>query len=85
MHHLPWPDTTSSFELKYELIHLLPTFRGSAGEDFHKNLKVFHIVFVGMRSHGVTQEQLNIREFSFLLKDNAKDLLHYLPSSSITT
>ena len=33
----PTLDATTTFELKYGLIHLLPTFHGLAGEDPHKH------------------------------------------------
>ena len=67
------------------MIHLLPTFRGYAGEDPHKHLKEFHIVCSGMKPQGVTEEQINFRVFPFSLKDQAKDWLYYLPFDSITT
>ena len=33
-----------AFELKYGLIHLLPSFHGFLGEDPNKHLKEFHVV-----------------------------------------
>ncbi|KAK4381609.1 hypothetical protein Sango_2951600 [Sesamum angolense] len=54
-------------------------------EDPHKHLKEFHVVCAGMRPHGITDEQLNLRAFPFSLKDKAKDWLYYLPSGSIET
>lgn len=53
---ITYPKTTSNFELKSGLIHLLPIFYALAGEDLHKHLKEFHIVCDGMRLHGVTKE-----------------------------
>ncbi|KAK4395092.1 hypothetical protein Sango_1663500 [Sesamum angolense] len=41
---IEYPDLEVNFELKSGLIHLLPTFRGLAGEDPHKHLKEFHVV-----------------------------------------
>ncbi|KAL0318811.1 UNVERIFIED_CONTAM: hypothetical protein Sangu_2037300 [Sesamum angustifolium] len=38
---IEYPDLEVNFELKSGLIHLLPTFRGLAGEDPHKHLKEF--------------------------------------------
>ncbi|XP_027169579.1 uncharacterized protein LOC113769319 [Coffea eugenioides] len=78
-------DTEEAFELKSGLIHLLPTFRGVAGEDPHKHLKEFHVVCSTMRPQGVTEEQIKLRAFPFSLADKAKDWLFYLPSGSITT
>ncbi|KAL4368664.1 hypothetical protein GQ457_05G022790 [Hibiscus cannabinus] len=61
------------------------TFPNFEGEDPHKHLKEFHIVCSGMKPHGVTDEQINLRAFPFSLKDKAKDWLYYLPPGSITT
>ncbi|KAL0373123.1 UNVERIFIED_CONTAM: hypothetical protein Scaly_0993900, partial [Sesamum calycinum] len=82
---ITYSDTNDGFELKSGLIHLLPSFHGLAGEDPHKHLKEFHVVCAGMRPHGITDEQLNLRAFPFSLKDKAKDWLYYLPSGSIET
>jgi hypothetical protein len=70
---ITYPNIANDFELKSGLIHLLPSFRGCAGEDLHKHLKEFHIVCSGMKPHGVTEEQINFRAFPFSLKDQAKD------------
>ncbi|KAL0447559.1 UNVERIFIED_CONTAM: Serine decarboxylase [Sesamum latifolium] len=51
---IEYPTLDVDFELKSGLIHLLPTFRGLAGEDPHKYLKEFHVVCSGMRPQGVT-------------------------------
>ncbi|KAL0433180.1 UNVERIFIED_CONTAM: hypothetical protein Slati_2652300 [Sesamum latifolium] len=40
---IEYPNLDVDFELKSGLIHLLPTFRGLAGEDPHKHLKEFHV------------------------------------------
>ena len=41
----------ATFELKYRLIHLLPTFHGLKGEDMHKHLKEFYVVCTTMKPH----------------------------------
>ena len=38
-----------AFELKFGMIHLLPTFHGLAGEDRNKHLKEFHVVCSNMK------------------------------------
>ena len=81
----PTLDATSTFELKYRLIHLLPTFHGLAGEDPHKHLKELHVVCMSMKPTGVTEDQIKLRAFPFSLKDSAKDWLYYLLSRSIKT
>ncbi|KAA0065657.1 retrotransposon gag protein [Cucumis melo var. makuwa] len=67
------PPTTQPFELKSGLIHLLPIFKGSFGEDPHKHLKDFHMVCDSMRPHGISEEQLNLRAFLFSLRMNTID------------
>ncbi|XP_038896676.1 uncharacterized protein LOC120084936 [Benincasa hispida] len=74
---------TIPFELKPGVVHLLPTFKKQPGEDPHKHMKEFHLICDGMCPHEVTQEQLNLRKFSFSLKDMAKDFLYYFPARSI--
>ncbi|RDY12952.1 hypothetical protein CR513_02192, partial [Mucuna pruriens] len=45
----PQLEPTQTYELMYDLIHLLPKFHGLAGEDPHKHLKEFHVVCSTMR------------------------------------
>ncbi|KAL2237448.1 UNVERIFIED_CONTAM: Retrovirus-related Pol polyprotein from transposon [Sesamum indicum] len=82
---IEYPNLDVDFELKSGLIHLLPIFRGLAGEDPHKHLKEFHVVCSGMRPQGVTEEQVKLRVFPFSLGDKAKDWLYSLPSGSIVS
>ncbi|KAL0387684.1 UNVERIFIED_CONTAM: hypothetical protein Sradi_2650200 [Sesamum radiatum] len=82
---IEYPDLEVNFELKSGLIHLLPTFRGLAGENPHRHLKEFHVVCSGMRPQGVTEEQIKLRAFPFSLADQAKDWLYFLPSGSVAT
>ncbi|KAL2243646.1 UNVERIFIED_CONTAM: Retrovirus-related Pol polyprotein from transposon 17.6 [Sesamum indicum] len=81
---IEYPDLEVDFELKSGLIHLLPTFRGLAGEDPHKHLKEFHVVCSRMRPQGISEEQVKLRAFPFSLADQAKDWLYLLPSGSTT-
>ncbi|KAL2235809.1 UNVERIFIED_CONTAM: hypothetical protein Sindi_1313100 [Sesamum indicum] len=81
---IEYPDLKVDFELKSGLIHLLPTFRGLAGEGTHKHLKEFHVVCSAMRPQGISEEQVKLRAFPFSLADQAKDWLYLLPSGSIT-
>ena len=69
----PTLDATTTFELKYGLIPLLPTFHGLAGEDPHKHLKELHVVCTSMKPIGVIEDQIKLRAFPFSLKDSAKD------------
>ncbi|XP_020551114.1 uncharacterized protein LOC105165924 [Sesamum indicum] len=83
--YVEYPNLNADFELKSGLIHLLPTFRGLAGEDPYKHLKQFHVVCSGMRPQGVTEEQVKLRAFPFTLGDKAKDWFYSLPSGSIVS
>ncbi|XP_061364674.1 uncharacterized protein LOC133308099 [Gastrolobium bilobum] len=80
-----YPDLDVPFELKSELIHLLPKFHGFAGENTHKHLKEFQVVCNTMRPQGVDVEQIKLRAFPFSLDSGAKDWLYYLPPSSIAS
>ncbi|XP_031112037.1 uncharacterized protein LOC116016008 [Ipomoea triloba] len=79
------PNLEVDFALKSGLIHLLPIFRGLAGEDPHKHLKEFQVVCAGMKPRGVTDEHITLRAFPFSLKDKAKDWLYNIPPESVTT
>ncbi|XP_073138467.1 uncharacterized protein [Henckelia pumila] len=81
----PTLEANATFELKSGLIHLLPSFHGLVGEDLHKHLMKFHVVCTSMKPHGVTQEQIQLRDFPFSSKNAAKHWLYYLPPGSITT
>jgi hypothetical protein len=61
-------DNNANFELKFGFIHLLPTFNGLAREDPHTLLKEFNMVCVGMKPHGVNEEQVKLKTFPFSLK-----------------
>ena len=74
-----------AFELKSGMIHLLPIFRGLAGEDPNNHLKEFHVVCLSMEPNGTTEEQVKLRAFPFSLANSAKEWLYYLPSETITT
>ncbi|KAL0434001.1 UNVERIFIED_CONTAM: hypothetical protein Slati_2734400 [Sesamum latifolium] len=82
---IEYPTLDIDYELKSGLIHLLPTFRGLAGEDPHKQLKEFHVVCSGMRPQGVTKEQVKLRAFPFSFGRKAKDWLYSLPLGSIVS
>jgi hypothetical protein len=56
-----FPNIDVAFELKSSLIHLLPTFRGFAGEDPHNHLKEFHVICSTMKPQGVIEEQIELR------------------------
>ncbi|RDY07219.1 hypothetical protein CR513_08711, partial [Mucuna pruriens] len=55
------------------LIHLLSKFHGLAGEDPHKHLKEFHVICSIMRPHGIPEDYIKMKAFSFSLDGAAKD------------
>ena len=81
----PTLDTTTTFELKSRLIHLLPTFHSLTGEDPHKHLKELLVVCTSMKPRGVTKDQIKLKAIPLSLKDWDKDWNYYLPSRSIKT
>ena len=57
---IDYPNLDASFELRSGLNHLLPTFRGLAGEDPHKHLKEFHVVCSSMKPQWISEEQIKL-------------------------
>lgn len=45
-----------NFELKFNMIHLLPTFHGLEGKDPNKHLKEFCMVYFTMKPNGTSGE-----------------------------
>ncbi|RDY14457.1 hypothetical protein CR513_00476, partial [Mucuna pruriens] len=64
-------ETAQSYELKSNLIHLLPKFHGLVGEDPHKHLKNFHV--------GIPEDHVKMKAFPFSLDGAAKDWLYLQP------
>ncbi|RDY01781.1 hypothetical protein CR513_14851, partial [Mucuna pruriens] len=74
---LATPDVT--YELKFGLIRLLPKFHGLEGEDPHKNLKEFHVVYSTMRPQGLLEDYIIMKVFPFSLDRVAMDWLYLQP------
>ena len=49
---IQYPNVEVAFELKFGLIHLIPTFYGFAGENPNKHLKEFHVLCSSVRPTG---------------------------------
>lgn len=83
--YITFPDLNSNttFELKFSLIHILPSFYSHAGKDPYKHIKKFHMICTSMKPTGVID--IKLWAFLFSLKDVAKDWFHYRPSGSIIT
>ena len=82
---IQYPDEDVPYVLKTGLIHLLPKFHGLAGEDPHKHLKEFHIVYSTMKPPDVQEDHLFLKAFPHSLEGVAKDWLYYLAPRSITS
>ena len=61
-----------TFELKTEIINLLPTFHGLSNEDPIMHLNEFHDLCMRTKPVNVTEEQIKMRAFRFTLKDAAR-------------
>jgi len=80
---IEYPDEDVPYVLKTRLIHLLPKFHGLAGEDPHKNMKEFHIVYSTMKPPDVQEDHIFLKVFPHSLEGVTKDWLYYLAPRSI--
>lgn len=64
-----------NFELRSGLIQLLPKFHGSTGEDPHKHIINFIVVWSTMKPMDVPKEIFKMKAFPFSLQDAAKEWL----------
>ncbi|XP_026416706.1 uncharacterized protein LOC113312167 [Papaver somniferum] len=72
-------------ELKPQLIHLLPKFKGLAGEDPNRHLQQFHHVVTSMKQATADADMTMMTSFPFSLIDAAGEWFFCLPFGSITT
>ncbi|RDX65427.1 hypothetical protein CR513_55912, partial [Mucuna pruriens] len=75
----PQLEPTQSYKLKSRFIHILPKFHGLVGEDPHKHLKEFHVIYSTMRLQGILKDYIKIKAFPFSLDGAATDWLYLLP------
>ncbi|KAF1858872.1 hypothetical protein Lal_00043007 [Lupinus albus] len=73
------------YVLKTGLIHLLAKFYGLAGQDPHKYLKEFHIVYSTTKPYDVMEDHICLKAFPHSLEGPTKDWLYYLAPCSITS
>ncbi|RDX99343.1 hypothetical protein CR513_17620, partial [Mucuna pruriens] len=76
----PQLELAQTYELKSNLIHLLPKFQGLAGEDPHKHLKEFHMVCSTMRPQGILEDYIKMKALPFFLNGAAKDWSYLQPA-----
>ncbi|CAN6465710.1 unnamed protein product [Victoria cruziana] len=62
----------SQYEIKASVINMLPTFHGIENEDPYRHIDEFLDVCATFRVHGVDDDVLRLRLFSFSLKEKAK-------------
>ncbi|XP_026428562.1 uncharacterized protein LOC113324455 [Papaver somniferum] len=74
-----------TIELKPQLIHLLPKFRGLAGEDPNRHLKQFHHVVTSLKQATADADMAMMTTFPFSLIDAAGEWFFCSPPGSITT
>ncbi|XP_075636823.1 uncharacterized protein LOC142609073 [Castanea sativa] len=77
--------TTAHFELKPQIIHLLPTFHGLDREDPYMHVKDFLEICATCKFQNFTDDSVRLRLFPFSLKDKAKAWLNSLSPGSITS
>ncbi|XP_026417435.1 uncharacterized protein LOC113312918 [Papaver somniferum] len=74
-----------TIELKLQLIHLLPKFRGLSGDDPNLHLQQFHHVVTILKQATTDANMAMMTAFLFSLIDAAGEWFFCLPSGSITT
>ena len=79
------PPTITNFHLMSDLISNLSIFRGSNEGEPHKHLRDFSCACDLLRPQRVAKEQLNFREFSFSLANNAERWLINLEPQTRTS
>nr|XP_023912567.1 uncharacterized protein LOC112024125 [Quercus suber] len=77
--------TTAYFELKPQIIHLLPTFHGLDREDPYMHVKDFLEICATCKFQNFSDDSVRLRLFPFSLKDKAKAWLNSLSPGSITS
>ncbi|KAM7484084.1 hypothetical protein LguiA_000093 [Lonicera macranthoides] len=79
------PATTANhFELKPQVMQLLPNFHGIDQEDPYLHIKDFLEICATFKFQNFSDESVRLRLFPFSLKGKAKAWLNSLPSRSIT-
>ncbi|CAB4289701.1 unnamed protein product [Prunus armeniaca] len=81
----PKVEEVTQFELKLGILNLLPSFHGLPKDDPYMHLKLYHETVENIIIKGMEPECVNLRLFTYTLKDRAKAWLYSLPMNSITT
>ena len=79
------PNTVGTFDIKPEIVQLLPKFYGLDSESPYLHLKEFTEVCSTLQYDNVTKETVKLNLFSFSLEEKAKSWLHSLKPWTPTT
>ena len=78
------PATVANFEIKPNIIQMLPTYHGQLNENPYRHLQNFLEVNTTFKLT-LSDDQVRLRLFPFTLKDRAKEWLYSLAHNSIST
>ncbi|XP_021808096.1 uncharacterized protein LOC110751879 [Prunus avium] len=79
------PTVARKYELKSSYLNMLPSFYGLPNEDPLTHIKDIFNVVSSFLLTGVTEDQLRMRVFPYILKDKTKYWLNSLKPGSLTT
>ncbi|KAL6191579.1 hypothetical protein ACLB2K_037969 [Fragaria x ananassa] len=79
------PNPNVNFEIKPNMLSILPTFHGMTNERPYDHIIEFDAICSTMRLGGLTLEGLKLRLLPLSLKDQARTWFHKLKSRSITS
>ncbi|XP_026458689.1 uncharacterized protein LOC113359236 [Papaver somniferum] len=74
-----------SIELKSQLIHWLPKFKGLPGDDPNKHLLLFQHRLTSLKPIGSDKDRALLTTFPFSLTDSAEEWFYSLPQGSVTS
>ncbi|CAN6544237.1 unnamed protein product [Malus baccata var. baccata] len=81
----PAVEEGSTFEIKQNMLNILPTFHGLSSDDPNMHIAEFLIGCKNILVRGFSAESIKLRLFPYTLKDQARRWLLTLPSGSIST
>ncbi|XP_071738861.1 uncharacterized protein [Rutidosis leptorrhynchoides] len=81
----PNADNNRRFEVRPQLISILPNYRGMATEEPYEHITEFNEICATNQVNGFMDEEVRLRLFPYSLKDKAKRWFLLLPARSITT
>ena len=70
---ITYPVLDQLLKLNSRFLNLLSKFHGLSGGDPYRHINEFIITCSTVQPEGITQDQIRLRAFPFLLQDKAKD------------